>query len=146
VDIWFLIEYVLLNNTYIYKQIDKDRMVIKPHEVFDMIKAVYQISPNIYWHISSILTNEGNRFIDTEIANPQSQYVDVKKDHMFKSLMYEFMQKLQIYHPKEFKTVLGSYFERHIILSDVIDYGLIKKISENKTDLNRCIDMIIGLM
>lgn len=142
VDMWFLIDYILLNNTYIYRQIEHNRMGIRPDEVFDIIKGIYRVSPKIYQDVSSMIKKEGNDFNSAEISQDDSLYIEVKKDHVFKALMYEFMQKLQIYHPEEFRIVISSYFKKQINISGIIDYDVVKIVIENRTDLNFVINKI----
>jgi serine/threonine protein kinase len=144
-DTWNLIDCILLNNTYIYKQIAPDRMGIMPNEVFDIIKAIYRVSPKIYDHISSMLKDVGHNFDSHPIAS-DVPFIEIKKNHMFRALMYEFIQLLQIYHPEEFRNSISSYFNKQIKLSHLIEYELIKLIVENKTNPKYVIDIVKNVL
>ena len=146
IDLWGAIDSILLNNTFIYIQIDRSRTCILPNEVFEIIKGVYNVSPKIYMKIYANLSESGYQLDDTSIINNAGHYNDIKKNHMIKAILYEFLQRLQIYYPEEFTSAINAYFEKHIILSNIIDYELIKRVVECNSNMYEIINIINNVL
>jgi hypothetical protein len=83
-------------------QINQSRTCILPNEVFEIIKGVYNVSPKIYMKIFANLSESGYHLDDTSIINNSGHYNEIKKNHTIKAILYEFLQRLQIYYPEEF--------------------------------------------
>jgi hypothetical protein len=140
VDMNLLIDYLLLNNAYLYKQIDPiDGRPFSVKNVFDIVRAVYRISPDIYRHSKELLKYDiDEKYIDDD----KYTHMDIKKNHIFISLIYELLRMIQIYHTDEYIKIISDYYGKSIEISKMFDYELIKEVVENKSDLRKVIDII----
>lgn len=128
VDIWLLIDSILLNNVYLFKQIDAKKVGFKPKEVFEMTKLILHIFPKTYNRIIGLI--EQGTDLNQAIQSNET-YEEFKKDYLNKTLAYNFIQYLQVYRPNKFKKIIKKYFGKSVKLSDIIEYVLIKKVMKN---------------
>ncbi len=109
-DLFLLVEYVLMNNVKIYRQIDKHRINIKPREVFEIIKT---IDPNVYKTLISYIYDEIKllyvKDFDFFLQNGGT-FDECKKIPKHMDILFEIMHVYQLLFKDKYYKSLNSYF------------------------------------
>jgi hypothetical protein len=133
-DLWLLIEYMLMNNTKLYSQIEKNMIGIKPTDVFDIIKNINtdtykQITDYMYDHMKMNYVKDFN-----VLVHEKDTYDECKKIIECKQIMYEIFQMYQILYPGQYYESLNKYFNINIQVNDLLfsrDEIIFVKINHN---------------
>lgn len=121
-DLYFLIEYFLLNNYELYKQINSWQ-----HKKNDFLIIVKTLDTFIYDKIIEILKIIYKKYIEENI-------IDIIKDknHIFFRIMsWEFLQILQIKYNNEFYKVINNHYKINAKSSNIINLDIIYKIKKD---------------
>lgn len=119
VDLFLLVEYVMMRNVLIYQQIDKQRINIKPVEIYEIIKSmdpiVYKKIIKYIWKKMKIMYVKD---FDTMIKNHVT-FEQCKKNPQFRESLYEVMQIYQISYPREYYESIGKYFKKQFVVNEL---------------------------
>jgi serine/threonine protein kinase len=157
IDLWLLIDYVLLGNAEFYKQVPNKKIPIalSPLELYNVIKDIDKID------LESVI----NHFVDIhydkkeqegivsellELLQEEQTIESLKKSPALRTIMYEFTQIMQIIYPDKFIGYMRQTFiennmmdkESKLTLPKKIDYKLIHKIKEIQYDYDKIINFV----
>jgi serine/threonine protein kinase len=143
-DTWYLIESILLNNLYVFDQIEKGKTGFRSKELYNMIKIVSNDSQEIYQDVLRRLMDRDGEDLDQMISDG----LKPAQTQWFKTLGFDFIRHLWVYHGKIFKQVLKQYFnlKKKVRLSDQIPGKIVRKIVDNISEPHVIISMIIGII
>lgn len=117
-DLYFLIEYFLLNNYELYNKIDNWQH--KTNNIYNIIKLV---DKKIFDNVISLLKDFSyNIDLDT---------LEDKNNMFFRILGWEFLQILQIKHNSYFYEIINEYYKISIKPKNIINLEIIFSIKQN---------------
>ena len=117
-DLYFLIEYFLLNNYELYNKIENWQH--KTNNIYNIIKLV---DKKIFDNIISLL-NDFFYNVDLDI-------LEDKNNMFFRILGWEFLQILQIKHNSYFYEIINEYYKISIKPKNIINLEIIFSIKQN---------------
>ena len=117
-DLYFLIEYFLLNNYELYYKIDNWQH--KTNNIYNIIKLV---DKKIFYNVISLLKDFSyNIDLDT---------LEDKNNMFFRIFGWEFLQILQIKHNSYFYEIINEYYKISIKPKNIINLEIIFSIKQN---------------
>lgn len=156
IDLWLLIDSIVLNNEQLYKLIDSQKINIEVQELFNimkiMIKKKYQY--NFITLIRKLQQIDSDNFSDTKIDQIKillnNNNVDAfKKSLTFITIGYEILQMFQILYPNEYIRILEIIFNKSLqfikYIVPIFDVDVIIMIKENYNNLEKIIKNIIDI-
>ena len=144
VDLFLLIEYVLMNNIKIYNQIDKQRISIKPKEVYDIIKTIdSDIYNALIGYIHDDIKITYVKDFDTFLRN-EGTFEECRKNPKHREILYEIMQIYQLLYPEQYYGSLNKYFDIVFKVNDLLfSTEEILFVKKNHTNLNKILTKFI---
>lgn len=117
-DLYFLIEYFLLNNYELYNKIDNWQ-----HKINNIYNIIKLVDRKVFNHILSLLKDLSYN-IDLNI-------LEDKNNMFFRTLGWEFIQILQIKHNHYFYKIINEYYKINISPANIINLEIIFSIKQN---------------
>lgn len=157
IDLWILIDYVILNNMQLYTQIKHNKNSIIPKELFEILKIIINekqdginICDKVFEKLQLISIEN---FADTKINLLKAlinsdDYNIFKNAFVLQTIGYETLQMFQILYPNEYILILEIYFikPKNSIkyVAPILDVDIIIMIKENYNNLEKLLIELIN--
>jgi broad specificity phosphatase PhoE len=140
VDLWNLIDSILLRNTLIYNKIKTGKKGIKPKELMDLIKLFFSVQYN---KETAILEKTYDNLDELRNVIRSDSFEEFKK---YKTSGYEVLQWFQILFPSKYIDIIEKYFNIKLQHGeyniDFIDNDLLVFIKLNGKDMKKIINHV----
>jgi hypothetical protein len=128
-DLYFLIEYFLLNNYDLYDKINNWQ-----HKTNNMYNIIKLIDTNIFESVMSMLKDF--------YYNVNLKILNDKNDIFFRILGWEFLQILQIKHNEYFYKIINEYYKINIKPTHITELEIIFNIKKNYYDYQKIFEIL----